>query len=391
MSRSSSKWGLKETKHANTPDQLMEWLRHSHEFWKGKDDTATGWVFRGQSMPRPLRPSATRRGEGYPSTRIDRLMIDYEGMVRKRLGKADWIEWLQPEFGGSPNDESAGRKVKETSAVRQWKSRAIETAVHAMVHAKMLADFGLMAASLGLYTDTSKFAWHVMNPRFSYFRDYFEGTVMEEVFGIAQHHGVPTLLLDWTMDPYVAAYFASGGSDQEQSEEIEIWALRWSYLNSEAARVKRVTVRRKLTPYLDAQKGLFTWCPTTYSYRLQHGNYPAHDELVRQDASIVKVEQPLRRVTMKRRGPRGVDNITRLRQLLWREGLSPADVMPSFDNIVRALRVSAPWAAASGTAVLKYQQFPSDAVAPRPLAPPRTDPLGFAPRSRERLIQRIEQ
>jgi hypothetical protein len=42
---------------------------------------------------------------------------------------------------------------------------------------------------------------------------------------IAQHHGVPTRLLDWTLSPFVAAYFALM---EDGAEDPAIWALNLS-------------------------------------------------------------------------------------------------------------------------------------------------------------------
>lgn len=50
---------------------------------------------------------------------------------------------------------------------------------------------------------------------------------MYQALAVAQHHGVPTCLLDWTQRSYVAAYFAASSalSSVKQPEHIAIWAL----------------------------------------------------------------------------------------------------------------------------------------------------------------------
>jgi len=48
-----------------------------------------------------------------------------------------------------------------------------------------------------------------------------------EIWAIGQHHGLPTPFLDWTMNPYIAAYFAFRKKDlKDQSENRVIIALR---------------------------------------------------------------------------------------------------------------------------------------------------------------------
>jgi FRG domain len=76
---------------------------------------------------------------------------------------------------------------------------------------------------------------------------------------VAQHFGVPTRLLDWTGDPYVAAFFAASElvlkSEIDSTLRLAVWALDIQEL---ASQVELVRVPSSGNQNIAAQHGIFT-------------------------------------------------------------------------------------------------------------------------------------
>jgi hypothetical protein len=164
-----------------------------------------------------------------------------------------------------------------------------------------------------------------------------------EVVGLAQHHRLPTDLLDWTRHSNVAAYFAASETvnlSGELTGDIEVWALNKAIgegaeylgtIGSDRVSLRMLTPRRGGNPNLHAQSGLFTYAV-----------YPTHEGTVIRSADEIAAAV----AHTHRRLPRPLMHRLRLPQreagevlhLLSLEPVTGGTLFPGYDGVVRDVR-----------------------------------------------------
>jgi len=92
--------------------------------------------------------------------------------------------------------------------------------------------------------------------------DYLQGWPSEEfhpILAMAQHHGIPTRLLDWSKNPIVGMYFAASqalslkGSDGQ----LAVWVIDNDENELKKVGLETISVAGSVSCNLAAQKGLF--------------------------------------------------------------------------------------------------------------------------------------
>lgn len=158
------------------------------------------------------------------------------------------------------------------------------------------------------------------------------------IVSLAQHHGVPTFMLDWSEDPLTACFFATTKPKRFTAENgLCVWALnrtslpvRLSSLKHDAGigHIQEIKPNKAQNQYLSRQSGVLTSIAGGDKFWIEHEVYPDLETVFTQVNDGEFAEKTyLRKVTLPN------DELANLKQLLLREGISKAHMMPTFDNI----------------------------------------------------------
>ena len=89
-----------------------------------------------------------------------------------------------------------------------------------------------------------------------------------EIMAFGRLHGLATRLLDWSINPYVAAYFAASEAlfshdDWASGQRIAIYELNFGPVdNTYLGKVRLLHIRGSISPNVVAQQGIFTVHPS---------------------------------------------------------------------------------------------------------------------------------
>jgi hypothetical protein len=276
-----------------------------------KDTTPSeAWLFRGQGQDYLLIPSAFRNPDKLSILLNRKINGHKERGLAERNAVIQFFRIADKRGLVVPDDSQALRSIIET----------------------LNSDRGNQFIGTG-YDD-----WHIYSRALS-------------LTALAQHYGIPTRLLDWTMRSFIAAFFAAEDAIKHRTEYdrtsvLVVWAFLFPALGKHDALfqqndpIRIVTAPSATNPNLKAQQGVFTLLNQHYTKEATESYLPMEQVLRNLEAQPdlerhhpVLVGSQLKKFTLP------VSEAFGLQDLLSKLDITASLVYPGFHSIIRDIEM----------------------------------------------------